>query len=477
ASQSLVGETFPRGTYVAGIDLGGVSQAKAVRLLEQKMGPFAEREYTFTCLKASHKIKAADIGARADFNGFLKNIMDRENQRPFWKRIFNFKQRSYQLKVKVTYDRSQYSKGITRVCMALDKPARASRVRWDASGNPSVIPGVDGERIDQEATFKILPRVYRGEKGLGVHAKTRIESLSIDMDTLNRQTPIASFSTGFDPGNVNRTYNLRLAASALDGVIIPAGREFSYNAAVGPRDFSTGYKEAMIIVKNEFTPGVGGGICQVSSTLYNAALLANLPITERHNHSLVVPYLAPGLDATVSSRMDLRFKNNTAGPLCIRVSASGSKLNISLLGESRNPVRVKIEPVVSKTIPFVEIRKPDPELAMGKTRVDHNGANGYHVKCYRLVYDTNGNLLSRKLLSSDVYKPLGKLVLVGTKVDPTSVTPTDIPVETIEPAPVNPVDPTGQDSGLDMPAVTFPEEQPMETIDEPFPTPTNDIGG
>jgi len=146
---------------------------------------------------------------------------------------------------------------------------------------------------------------------------------------------VARYSSQFDPSNVERTENVRLAAKALDGVILTPGGEFSFNQTVGERTASAGYKEALIIVDDEFVPGLGGGICQVSSTLYNAAVLAKLNIVERHPHSLEITYVPPGQDATVAyPYLDLKFRNNTSGLLLIRSTIQGKTLTFDLYGRA-----------------------------------------------------------------------------------------------------------------------------------------------
>lgn len=143
--------------------------------------------------------------------------------------------------------------------------------------------------------------------------------------------PIAQYSTYFDSRQVNRTENIRLAAKALDGKVLAPGERFSFNESVGERTAEAGYKEAMIIVGKEFVPGLGGGVCQVSSTLYNVVNLAGLEILERHAHSLEITYVPYGQDATVAyGVLDFRFKNSTDTFLLIRSFVEGDTLTFQL---------------------------------------------------------------------------------------------------------------------------------------------------
>lgn len=143
-------------------------------------------------------------------------------------------------------------------------------------------------------------------------------------------TLIGSYATAYN-ANISRAVNVSLAASRINGMIINPGESFSFNQAILPRTTANGYVEANMIVNKKYVLGIGGGICQVSSTLYAAMLDAGLPATERHPHSLQVGYIPEGMDATISgSALDLKFTNIFAQPLQIQASADQGTLTISL---------------------------------------------------------------------------------------------------------------------------------------------------
>lgn len=173
-------------------------------------------------------------------------------------------------------------------------------------------------------TSGIGTKVYTGS----VAGYSKIIKLNL---TVKEPLPIAQYTTSFDSSLVNRTENIRLAAQALDGRLLSPGETFSFNKSVGERTAKAGYKEAMIIEGDVFTPGLGGGVCQVSSTLYNTVLLANLSIIERHPHSLPISYVPPGRDATVAyPELDFKFKNNTNDYLLIRSVVTENTLSFQL---------------------------------------------------------------------------------------------------------------------------------------------------
>lgn len=143
-------------------------------------------------------------------------------------------------------------------------------------------------------------------------------------------TLLGTFATAYNP-NIPRAVNVSLAASRINGVTVQPGGSFSFSQTILPRTSANGYVEANMIVDKKYVPGIGGGICQVSSTLYAAMLSAGLPATERHPHSLKMDYIPEGMDATISGNtLDLKFTNVFAEPIQIQASADQGTLTISL---------------------------------------------------------------------------------------------------------------------------------------------------
>ncbi|MGE5403398.1 MAG: VanW family protein [Candidatus Saccharibacteria bacterium] len=439
AEQILGEDRFPKGTLVAKFDVGAQSKESAVRSLISKI-PFTDREYSFVQNENKYTVKAKDLGASLDVQAYVDQLMEKENARPLLERLQNKKALQYPLNIPIKYDKKKCQQALDKMKLVLERPPVNTRVQWDAAGNATLIPGTNGVKIDTKTVLESLPAVYQGEGSFTVPVGTMVAQNKFDVNDLKGLVQISSFTTTFNRSKVNRSDNLRTASKAIDGVVIADGGEFSFNTIVGTRDESTGYKEAMVILQGVFKPGIGGGICQVSSTLYNAFLLANLPIVERHNHSLTVPYVAPGLDATVSYPVyDLRVKNNTGGPLVVRIYIQGNKLISQLLGVKPLTETIKMERVVLGTKGFKSVQKADPTLPLGKVVVDHEGQTGVTVKTYRVVYDASGKVIKREYLGRSYYKPLDKLTFVGTKVvapgsdnGSGAVSPSDVPPDQIQ---------------------------------------------
>jgi vancomycin resistance protein YoaR len=254
-----------------------------------------------------------------------------------------------------------------------------------------------------------------------------------------------SWSTLFftnTPINLNRAQNIRLAVGKVNGKILAPGDVFSFNETVGPRTEAAGFKDAYIFVKGEMVEGTGGGICQVTSTLYNAVLFSDLEVVERRNHMFAVTYTPPGRDATVAyGSVDFRFRNNTEWPLRIDARVTkDNKIIFALVGTDENPGKtVEVYQKIIKETDFTIKYKDDPTLPEGTTVVTHNGMKGYVVDTYKLVKE-NGKVISDKKIHRSVYTPQPQEVSRGTmKVKDPAV---DVPATTVPgdsaPVDVNP---------------------------------------
>lgn len=227
---------------------------------------------------------------------------------------------------------------------------------------------------------------------------------------------LSSFTTRYDPGAKDRNTNLQLACQKLNNKVILAGETFSYNKTLGERTIAAGYKNAKVYENGQVVDGIGGGICQISSTLYNAVLLANLEITERRNHQFVTSYLPAGRDATVVYGMtDFKFKNTRKYPVKIKASVSGGVASIGIYGiKEENEYTFSFETRTISTIPTSTRYIEDPTLPVGTEKIKQKGANGLKTETY-ITKMLNGKIISKTLLSRDTYDAMQKIILKGTK--------------------------------------------------------------
>ncbi len=232
---------------------------------------------------------------------------------------------------------------------------------------------------------------------------------------------LGTYTTRYDPTNLNRSNNISISAKKIDGTIIMPGETFSYNQVVGERTIAEGYKEAGAYAGGRVVQDVGGGICQTSSTLYNAALYANLEIVDRSNHQFLTSYVSAGRDATVAwGAIDFQFKNNRTYPIKIEAVAENGVCTMSIFGiKEETEYEVVIQSVVLSYIPYTTKYENDNTLEEGKEVVEQSGYTGCTSEAYKIL-KLNGEVVSKTLLSKDTYDPMTRIIRRGTKKNETT---------------------------------------------------------
>lgn len=263
---------------------------------------------------------------------------------------------------------------------------------------------------------------------------------------------LGTFSTKYDASNLPRSKNLSLAAGKINGTVVMPGEIFSYNKVVGERTIAAGYQEAKVYENGKVVDGLGGGICQISSTLYNAVVFANLDIVSRRNHQFLTSYVREGRDATVVyGSTDFKFKNTRNYPIKLVCSVKNGIAKISVYGiKEEVEYQVEIRTNVVSTIPYTTKYTEDPTMEEGKEVVKQKGMNGCKSEAYKVLI-LNGQVISKTLLSKDTYNPMQRLVVKGTKKAIVTPEPAPTPKPEVKPDPK-------------------PDTKP-ETKPEPTPTP------
>lgn len=269
--------------------------------------------------------------------------------------------------------------------------------------NGKIVPHVVGYSFDIGEVKKLVENI-KDDETVKVELTVRLPEITEAKLTGEMfSDTLASYSTKYNPSEVDRSYNMLLASNKVNGTVLQPGGEFSYNKVVGERTVAAGYRNAKVFENGRVVDGLGGGICQVSSTIYNAALYANLQITERKNHSFSVVYTPLGQDATVvMGAIDFRFKNNTKYPIKIVSSVSGGLCTVTILGTMEQPYKVEIVSTVTSTKPYETVYVQDDTLAFGEEKVVQTGQTGYNVSSVRKVY-LNGELIKTEKLSPSYY--------------------------------------------------------------------------
>lgn len=274
---------------------------------------------------------------------------------------------------------------------------------------------------------------------------------------------LSTFTTYLTASNVPRTSNIRLAAGIINGVILAPGDVFSFNETVGQRTSSRGFQEAGAYVNGRLVPELGGGICQMSTTAYNAALFANLKIVERMNHSMTVAYVPLGQDAMVNwGTSDLKLENNRNYPIQIIAEQKGGSVSVTIMGTKEDDYKVSIERTTLSTTNFTKVERVNPALPAGTSKTVQDGHTGHVVDTYRVIKDADDNLVSREFEAKSRYKKTDLVIEYGQGAVITEPSPSPSPSPSPEP-----------DGGVSPSPSPTPIPTPTpSTTPEPTPTPT-----
>jgi vancomycin resistance protein YoaR len=310
-----------------------------------------------------------------------------------------------------------------KVDPALPKPSPA-RATWK-DGAVVRQPEVPGLRVDGQSLVN-----------LAAQAVLTGEPITLPVIETNRRVPddelakivevVSSFATNYSEGNRNRSYNIRLAARKINGTVLMPGEKFSFNGTLGRRTAEKGFLEAGVYVSGRRDTDIGGGICQVSTTLYNAALLAGFDIVARSPHSLTVPYVPLGRDAAVSyPNPDLAFVNTSGQAVAIAAEAGNGKIRFSVLGTKVPGQEIEISQSGhrswSRGVKYVD----DPSLPPGKQRVEEKGGLAHSVSVTR-IFKQDGNVVRREDLGVSRYIGGQQIIAVNRRApapQPPKVTP------------------------------------------------------
>lgn len=329
--------------------------------------------------------------------------------------------------LKATIVSDEVSSSVLPMVAQVGRPAKNATFKT-SSGTVSIVPAEDGLAADAEDLAKRLTIVLTGDgerrAELTMH-RVEPDVTTEDAERMGIKERLSTFTTDYASSNKPRVANIHLLADALNGTLIPPGGTFDFNKTIGPRTAEKGYQEANAIVNGKLVPQLGGGICQIGTTIFNTVFFSGLPVVERHNHSLYISHYPKGRDATVSwGGPNFRFKNDTPDWVLIAASYTNSSVTIALYGTDPG------YKVTYETGPWTNLKDPpvreikDPNLPVGSKVVEERGVSGRTILVTRKV--TKGGAVVRTDTFKSSYRPTEEVVRVGTKKT-SSTTPTSTP--------------------------------------------------
>jgi vancomycin resistance protein YoaR len=350
---------------IGGVSIRGLNDLEVVRLLHEEFDDKLRANLELWDGESAHRLSRKELGASIPYFKLLADA-----------RALSDVGGDVPLRFEVDLEKAKSA--MKNLAAQINRKPAAESLSVDGNGNVvykgggAVSMAIEGSALRVKAALENEPPQNYAELVVARRA---------GKDDLSRfKYLLAEYSTPYNAGQKDRTVNLKMSAKLVNGEIVAPGKVFSTNLAIGPRNAANGWKEAKMFVSGQVVDGVGAGICQTATTIYNAALLANLPIVERHPHSFRVNYAPASRDATIYwGHKDMKFRNNTSGPIYVQTFVTGKRFHVRLYG---------VEPVRENVIVESKVL---------------SRKNGTRSEAYRVV-ETGANR-KREFLSRDYYKP------------------------------------------------------------------------
>ena len=411
---------FYDGTTVEGIDVSDMTLESALAYWEAEVEPaYAQRTVS---LDSGATLTAAQLGYSSDYAAVLARAWNAGQTGSLEERYTRIAERqaqpaSYSV-TRTLYTDSAIESFAESMAAQIDRPAQdAALESFDVdSFQFTYVEEVAGSRLDTQALARDIAQALDAGGG----------SVALSVESIQPEVTVASLSsqygmiayavTNASSSSSNRLTNIALSLELINGTRLDPGETFSFNETVGERTTDRGFKVATAYSSGEVTEEVGGGICQVSTTLFNAAVKSDMEIVERHNHSLTVSYVDLGKDAAVDwGNKDLRFTNTGDEPVYIVCLLTDDKhVRIGFFGKLLpNGESITVEGETTGTIGYETVYQPNLSFPSGYSEVTQRGRNGYTAVAYKIRWDAEGNQISSELLCSSTYRTTNEIIEYG----------------------------------------------------------------
>lgn len=413
-------QTFYDGTTIDGVDVSHMTLANAMDYWGERVeSRYANRTVV---LDNGQTITAGQLGYSSDYASVLSAAWSAGRSGTLEERYHMASNRSqnpvaYSI-TRSDYDEETLDQFVQMIAQQTDRPIREAGVEsFDTNNYEFVFTEAEsGRKLDEDALKRsIVSAIASGGGNVALDIQTLKPTLSTT-EVVAQYGLIDYAITNASSSSKARLNNIKLAMSFINGFCLAPGETFSFNQTVGERTTERGFLKATAYSGGDVTEQVGGGICQVSTTLFNAAVKADMEILERHNHSLTVGYVDKGKDATVNwGNQDLKFRNNSSDNIYICCYLTDDKrVRFGMFGKLLpNGEKITLDAVTTEAIKFETQYIKTPLLLPGQTYVLQKGRTGYKAEAYKVRWDAQGNELSRELLCRSTYQAKEEIVQYG----------------------------------------------------------------
>lgn len=422
---------FYNGATINGVNVGGMNVKDATNVVQTNFSSvIKDLSVTLRYKDKVWEYTSKDFEVVDDFYSIVDNAYNEITSNNFFERRLKYKEfKANNKNINISY-RSMlggFSEKLDIVSNEIYQELKEPHVEF-LPDNERLFSYREGQSevvVDRTALESLIDNAFIGSKKIFVEVPVIVTEPENNTEDLKKQTKLrAEFSTSYANSTANRKINIKTALSAFNGKIVMPEEEVSFNATTGARTKENGYKPANIILNGIYVEGSGGGVCQASTTLYNALLLANLEIVEVSKHSLPASYVPLALDAMVSEGIsDLKFKNNTTSPIYIKAWGDNKNAYVQIYGlEFENGEYYKTRSEFIKTLPHMGDRIIS-DTGEYSNKVTFKGEylrlkyphEGYEANAYLQKYSSGGELLEEILIRHEIYQPQDGIIIEGTE--------------------------------------------------------------
>ena len=413
---SMKGDKIAKNVYVKDINIGKLTKDEAEKKLSSE---YKMEAFNFKYKDKEWNIEPKTIDVSYDLGKTVQNAYDVNRKGNIIVNVFKSLKSMVGgktvINVAIDFNEDKLVKELEKISKDIDVEVKNATLNI-VNDEIEVVKEESGLELDIEASKKNFINNLENTNFAEELVVAKVEPEVNSDDLKNIDTLLASYSTVLSGSSGGRVENIRLATERTSDVLLMPNQEFSYNKHTGEITEANGYKKATVISGGEVAYGIGGGICQVSSTLFNSVLYAGLDIVNRVNHSIPSTYVDLGRDATVTdSGIDFVFKNNNNNPVFIKNYYANGKITCQIFGVKSDKKDIEITTKVNSTIPYKTIEKADASLGAGATKLLESGRTGYSVTTYRTFYDKNGKEIKKETVCSSHYPSKNAVVAVGSK--------------------------------------------------------------
>ncbi|MDO5040849.1 MAG: VanW family protein [Peptoniphilus sp.] len=410
-------EVIHRGTKISKIDVGNMSREEALKKIKDiKAEELKNSKFEFTALGESYFIDYDDMGYSLDVEKAVEEAYNVGRSQSYFKNFWDITSRAIfnrNINLEESFDNAKVDETINTLVMKVYKEPVSAGIYYDENNGFTLLNSENGRYADASQLKQLIMD--------NIAAKNSVEiPLIISYPAIREEefegidSLYAEFSTDYAKSIQNRKDNILLGSGYFNDLLVKPKEEISFNNTVGTISSATGFKDAAVIINGEFDQGIGGGICQVSTTLYNALIRSDLEIVERHNHSRPISYVPLGTDAAVAEGYkDLKFVNNTDHNIYIKSFADGSELKFQIFGNAADrDYEVEIVPKLLSVNEPNTVKKYTVALEEGESKVEKKGAKGYSYATYKEIIK-DGEVVETVKISNSNYIAQDKVVLIG----------------------------------------------------------------